>query len=62
MRKFLIILVKYIPIVQMIGILLNNTLYYFDICRSICYTIDFTIGTSYMYMLLIYIFFVNGIG
>lgn len=46
MRKLLILLIKYIPIVQSIGMLLNNILYLANACYNICYIIDFIIGNS----------------
>lgn len=46
MKKIFMILMKYIPVIQMAGMLINNTLYYFDICRPLCYTLDFILGNS----------------
>lgn len=43
--KLLILLIKYIPIIQTIGILLNNILYFNDI-YYITYILDFTLGNS----------------
>ena len=54
MRKFLILLIKFIPVIQMAGMLLNNTLYYFDVCRELCYTLDFIIGNSIIATILLY--------
>lgn len=55
MRKLLLLIIKYIPIMQMIGMLLNNILYYFDINRNICYSLDFILGNSIIATILIII-------
>lgn len=38
----------------MAGMLLNNTLYYFDVCRELCYVLDFIIGNSIIATILLY--------
>lgn len=48
------LLVKYIPIMQMVGMLLNNSLYFSDV-YNICYIIDFIVGNSVVTMLFLYI-------
>lgn len=45
LRKILILLIKYIPIMQMVGMLLNNILYFNDI-YYLSYFMDYTIGNS----------------
>lgn len=55
MKKLLILLVKYIPIIQMIGMLLNNIIYYFNINNEFSYTLDFVIGNSIITTFLIYV-------
>lgn len=46
LRKTLLILIKYIPIVQMMGMFINNTMYYFEINNSFSYCLDFALGNS----------------
>jgi len=55
MKKFLLLLFKYIPVMQMAGILINNLLYYFDICRNVCYCIDFIFGNSIITTVLLFV-------
>lgn len=45
LRKILILLIKFIPVIQMTGMLINNTLYYFDI-YFISYSLDYLFGNS----------------
>lgn len=60
MRKLLILLIKYIPVIQMAGMLLNNTLYYFNVSNIFSYCCDFIIGnsivTTFLIILCSYIF------
>lgn len=45
LRKLLILLIKFIPVIQMAGMLINNLLYFNDIyCLS--YILDYLIGNS----------------
>lgn len=55
MKKILLLLFKYIPVMQMAGILINNLLYYFDVCRTICYCIDFLLGNSIITTILLFV-------
>lgn len=55
LRKLLILLIKYIPIIQMVGMLFNNIIYYFDINNTITYTLDFIIGNSIITTILLYV-------
>ena len=55
MRKLLMLLIKFIPVIQMAGMLLSNIIYYFDIDRRISYSTDFLIGNSIITTFLIYI-------
>ena len=52
--KHLFILLSNIPAIQMAGMLLNNTLYYFDI-DYFTYITDFTIGNSIITTFLLYV-------
>lgn len=44
MKKAFVLLVKYIPVIQMAGMLVNNTLYKFDMLPRIGYLLDFVLG------------------
>lgn len=55
MKKAFVLLVKYIPVIQMAGMLVNNTLYKFDMLPRIGYLLDFVLGNSLLYFALIYI-------
>lgn len=46
LKDIFVLLIKYMPIIQMVGILFNNILYYLDKYRIISYCLDFTIGNS----------------
>ena len=46
MKRLFIVLIKYIPIIQMIGMLFNNILYCFSDIYIISYLLDFIIGNS----------------
>lgn len=54
-RKLLLILIKYLPLIQLVGILLSNTLYYFDVCRVCSYILDWSVAQSVSAILLFYI-------
>ncbi len=45
LHKLLIILIKFIPVIQMAGMLFNNILYYFDIYKF-SYFLDYILGNS----------------
>lgn len=55
LKDIFVLLIKYIPIIQMVGMLFNNILFYFDIYRPICYCMDFTIGNSIITTFLLYV-------
>lgn len=55
LRKLLILLIKYIPVIQMMGMLFNNLLYYFDINNNIVYNLDFILGNSIITTILLYV-------
>lgn len=46
LKDIFVLVIKYMPIVQMVGMLFNNILYYFECCRCISYTLDFMLGNS----------------
>lgn len=53
-RKLLLLLIKYIPIIQMVGILISNTLYYYE-DYTVPYLLDFVVGNSLSFIILQYI-------
>lgn len=55
MKRLFVLSVKYIPTIQLVGMLINNTLYTFDILLPITYLLDFLIGGSLVYIILGYI-------
>lgn len=65
MKRLFIVLIKYIPIIQMVGMLFNNILYCFSDIYIISYLLDFIIGNSITTTFLLYVcsyvlVFVNG--
>lgn len=55
LKDIFVLVIKYMPIVQMVGMLFNNLMYYFDIGNNICYIIDFVIGNSIITTILLFI-------
>lgn len=55
MKRLFVLSVKYIPTIQLVGMLINNTLYTFDILLLMTYLLDFLIGGSLVYIILGYI-------
>lgn len=55
LKRLFIILLKYIPIVQMMGMLVSNTLYYFEIYTMCSNIIGFIIGNSLITTILLYV-------
>lgn len=55
MKKVFIFLVKYLPVIQMAGILFNNVMFYFDWFNQTSRFIDFILGNSYITTILFYI-------
>lgn len=55
MRKLLIIIIKFIPVVQLLSALLNNTLFYFELNNQFSYTLDFLTGNSFITIILVYL-------
>lgn len=54
-KKLFIFLIKYIPIIQMIFILLNNIFYLLDSLYHFVVQLDFIIGNSYSFIFIYYI-------
>lgn len=46
---------KYIPIIQMVGMLFNNTMYYYENVYSISYILDYLIGNSLITTALLFV-------
>ena len=55
MKKGFLLLIKYFPIIQMVGMLVNNTLYYFDFCLNFARISNYFIGNSVIMIILLYI-------
>lgn len=55
LNKLFILLLKYIPIIQMVGMLINNILYTFHEINDYMYIIDFVIGNSIITTFLLFI-------
>lgn len=55
LKDIFVLIIKYMPIIQMVGMVSNNLLYYFAVCRPICYCLDFTIGNSITTSFLLYV-------
>lgn len=55
LKDIFVLLIKYMPIIQMVGMLFNNLLYYFQICNQLCYIIDFIIGNSLITTFLLFV-------
>lgn len=52
-NKLLLLLIKYVPIIQMLAMLINNTLYYITSSYTAAYTIDFIFGNSLIFTILL---------
>ncbi len=55
MKYNMLLLIKYIPVMQMAGMLINNTMYYFNISSTFSYGLDFLLGGSFITILLLYV-------
>ena len=55
MKKILLLLIKFIPVMQMAGMLLNNTLCYFCTDLDTIYLLDYIIGNSIITTILLFI-------
>lgn len=54
-NKLLILLLKYIPIIQLISIIISNTIYYFNVNIKYSYLIDFISGNSLLFSILLFV-------
>lgn len=55
MKKILLLLIKFIPVMQMAGMLLNNTLCCFCIDLDTIYLLDYIIGNSIVTTILLFV-------
>ena len=55
MKKILLLLIKFIPVIQMAGMLLNNTLCYFCTDLDTIYLLDYIIGNSIITTILLFV-------
>ena len=55
LKDVFVLIIKYMPIIQMVGMLSNNIFYYLNIYRSVCYCLDFTLGNSITTSFLLYV-------
>lgn len=55
MKKLFLLFVKFMPVIQMAGIIVNNTLCMFDINHAINYILDFTVGNSILTTIFMFI-------
>lgn len=55
MKKIFLLFVKYLPVIQMAGFLFNNIIYYFNDTYTLAYILDFVLGNSIAYSILMYI-------
>lgn len=55
LKDIFVLIIKYMPIIQMVGMIFNNILFYLEFCKPICYIIDFTIGNSLTTIFLLYV-------
>ena len=54
-KKYFLLFIKYFPIVQMMGILVNNVIYIINYNTMMAYAIDYSIGTSLDVFVLLYL-------
>lgn len=55
LKKLFIFIIKYIPVIQMAGILFNNIIYILFDADNLCSQIDIIFGNSYATTILLYI-------
>lgn len=55
MKKIFLLLIKYLPVIQMAGFLFNNTMYYYYDTYELSYILDFIIGNTIINTILLYI-------
>ena len=55
LKKVFLFIIKYMPITQMVGMLINNTLFYFDIVTKAYYLFNYLTGNSLITTSLLYV-------
>lgn len=55
MKKLFVLLIKYMPTIQLVGMLVNNTLYKYDINLEFDYIGDFLLGNSIANITILYV-------
>ena len=55
MKKGFLLLIKYIPVIQMVGMLVNNTLYCFDVITKTYDLLNYLTGNSLITTILLYV-------
>lgn len=55
LKDVFVLLIKYMPIIQMVGMLFNNLIYYFQLCNELSYISDFILGNSLITTFLLFV-------
>lgn len=55
MKKLFVLLIKYMPTIQLVGMLVNNTLYKYDVNIEFDYIGDFLLGNSIANITILYV-------
>lgn len=55
MKKLFVLLIKYMPTIQLVGMLVNNTLYKYDVNLEFAYIGDFLLGNSIANITILYV-------
>lgn len=55
MKKIFLLLIKYLPVIQMAGFLFNNTMYCYYDTYELSYILDFILGNTIINTILLYI-------
>ena len=55
LKDIFVLLIKYMPIIQMVGMLFNNLIYYFQLCNELSYISDFILGNSLITTFLLFV-------
>ena len=54
LKKVFLLLIKYMPIIQMVAMLVNNTMYCFDVYTKMYYLLGYLTGNSLLTTVLLY--------
>ena len=55
LHKIFIILIKFMPTIHLVGMLINNTLYHYEVCFVASYIIDFVLGYPMSYLIVYFV-------